>query len=529
MRGNHPIDAKRVPGAILEDQSEVVAFLSDPATHGGFPIRIVETHGAMVFLSGDRAIKLKRAVWFPYMDFSTLARRRAFCEAEVALNRRTAPRIYIEALPVSRNADGGLALGGDGHAVDWVVVMRRFDEDGLFDRLAQRGGLDTATMERLADEVARFHAGAEVHPETDFADVFRNVIADNTRSLEASAPAVFDPARVAALDAHSQAHLTRHRNLLAARSRDGYVRRVHGDLHLRNICLIDGAPVLFDCIEFSDMLATIDVFYDLAFLLMDLEHRSLRTYANAVLNRYLARTGDYGALPLLPLFMSVRAAVRAHVGVAIAEKQHDPDEQARQRAEAAAYLDLAVALLEPSGAALVAVGGLSGSGKSTLARALAPDLGHAPGALVMRSDVIRKQLAGVELFDRLPEDAYTPAASRAVFERIGELCGVALAAGFCAIADGVYRNADERAAIARVAERAGAPFFGLWLDVSSAVQEARISRRRDDVSDASVAVARAQRERVGPAPEWLHLAADCGIEDLVEAARNALITEGLTN
>lgn len=525
MRKKPDDSDRRIPGAVTEDQTETVAFLSDPATHNGCAVRVIETHGAMVFLAGDRAIKLKRAVWFPYMDFSTLERRREFCHAELALNRRTAPQIYRDALPVTRGPDGCLALGGDGTVVDWVVVMQRFDEDGLFDRLAQRNALDVAVMERLADEVARFHAKADALPETEFADTFAQVIAGNTRNLEAAAPAVFDPAKVAVLDNQSRTFLAQHRGLLAARARDGYVRRCHGDLHLRNICMIDDAPVLFDCIEFNDAFATIDVFYDLAFLLMDLEHRALRSFGNAVLNRYLARTGDYGALPLLPLFMSVRAAVRAHVGVAIADKQHDAAEQARQRAEAVTYLDLAIALLRPAPPTLLAVGGLSGSGKSTLARALAPELGRAPGAVVVRSDVIRKQLSGIDLFARLPEDAYTPDSSQAVFRRIAEICGDALAAGFWAIADGVYRNAGERATIAGVAGQADAPFLGFWLDVSPDVQEARVSHRTGDVSDASVAVARAQRDRIGPVPEWRHLDADGGLEPLLRVARDVLAAQ----
>jgi len=511
--------ANRIPGAVTEDQSEVVAFLSDPATHDGHTVRVIETHGATVFLAGERAIKLKRAVWFPYMDFSTVERRRACCEAELVLNRRTAPQIYQDVLPVVRGGDGRLSLGGAGETVDWVVVMQRFDQDGLFDRLAQRDGLDMPLMERLADEIARFHLAESARTDTHFAGAFMDVIADNTRSLEAAAPAVFDPAKVAALDSRSRGVYAQHEGLLSGRARDGYIRHCHGDLHLRNICTIDGEPVLFDCIEFNDALATIDVFYDLAFLLMDLEHRSLRGFANAVLNRYLARTSDYGALPLLPLFMSVRAAVRAHVGVAIADSQHDPAERDRQHAEAVAYLDLALALLDTGPASLVAIGGLSGSGKSTLAHALAPDLGRAPGAVVLRSDVIRKQLADVDLFAALPEDAYTPEASRAVFGRIAELCGAALAAGFWAVADGVYRNAGERAAIASVAEAAESAFYGLWLDVSPAVQEARVSGRRGDVSDATVVVARAQRERIGPVSEWNHLDADVDLGPLTESAR----------
>jgi predicted kinase len=305
------------------------------------------------------------------------------------------------------------------------------------------------------------------------------------------------------------------------------VRHCHGDLHLRNICLVDGRPTLFDCIEFDERLAVIDVMYDLAFLLMDLEHRGLRRLANVAVNRYLARTGDYGGLGALRLYLAVRAVIRAHVAAATADAQDAARLAARDRADAGDYLGLAMRLSEPAHPFLVAVGGLSGSGKTTLAHALAPGIGGAPGAVVIRSDVIRKQLFGADLFERLPEGAYTREHSRRVFGRIEALAGDALAAGCSVIADGVYRNEAERAAIRRVAETAGVPFAGLWLEVAPDVQDERLGARQRDVSDATVEVGRAQRRAAPAAADWPSLDANLGVEALRDAAMRQLAKAGI--
>jgi predicted kinase len=306
------------------------------------------------------------------------------------------------------------------------------------------------------------------------------------------------------------------------------VRLCHGDLHLRNICLVDGRPTLFDCIEFNDRLAVIDPMYDLAFLLMDLEHRGLRGLANVVINRYLARTGDYDGLGALQLYLCVRAVIRAHVAAATAAAHADAAQAAKDRTEAQSYLDLAMRLSEPTPSCLVAVGGLSGSGKTTLAHALAPGIGSAPGAIVIRSDVLRKRLFGADLFDRLPEEAYTREQSRRVYGEIEELAAGALAAGCCVIADAVFRNEDERAAIRGVAEAADVPFAGLWLEVTAGVQEERLNERQRDVSDATVEVGRVQRRNAAHVADWPNLDADLGLARLREAAAVTLARAGIT-
>jgi hypothetical protein len=317
--------------------------------------------------------------------------------------------------------------------------------------------------------------------------------------------------------------------MLAERRRRGYVRHLHGDLHLRNICRIDGRPVLFDALEFDPRLAIIDVLYDLAFLLMDMEQRGLGDAANRLLSRYLALSVEpkhpaaLKGLAALPLFMSARAAIRAHVEAAAADAQVRAAQARAHRVAAKAYLRLAVRLLAPCKPMLVAVGGLSGSGKTTLARALAPDLGAAPGALVLRSDVIRKRLAGVDPLARLPVSAYGPASSHAVYQAMGRAATTALGAGHAVIADAVFAREGERRAIARVAERLKIPFVGLWLDAPRTVMAARLDARRNDASDATARVLDQQLGYDLGNLTWTRIDAATGAAAVARRARGLLL------
>jgi hypothetical protein len=482
---------------LVADQGEVGAFLSEPATYGPGIERVerVDTHGASVFLAGDRAYKMKRAVRYPYMDFSTLALRKVNCEREIALNRRTAPELYLGVEAVMRGAGGKLALGGPGEPVEWLVVMRRFNQDGLCDRLARTGRLTLDLMRLLADEIAAFHHGAErldAGTATGGGAAGMGAVIEENLSELRERPDLFPPGDVAAFARTSRAALSRHAALLDRRLAAGFVRRCHGDLHLRNICVIDGRPRIFDAIEFNDAIACIDVLYDLAFLIMDLEHRGLRGHANLVLNRYLQHAAEFSGLAALPLFVSVRAAVRAKVGVSVADSQSDALTTQALYDEAGAYFRAARAYLEPAPPRLVAVGGLSGTGKTSLARELAPGLGAPPGALHLRSDVLRKALAGVGELNHLAPESYGAEASAAVYAELARRTRAALGAGRAVIVDAVYAKPEERAAIEAVARDLGVPFHGLWLDCPEDVMIARVAGRRADASDATPEVVREQ-------------------------------------
>jgi hypothetical protein len=414
--------------------------------------------------------------------------------------------------------DGKIGFAGNGPAIDWVVVMRRFDQSSLFDALAQTGGLSAPLMHELAGHIADFHAMAERRYDCGGAAALTAIAETNHRCLIEARHAGFSRERIEELRENSLRRLAAVGGLLDRRRAEGKVRRCHGDLHLRNICIVDGKPTLFDCLEFSEALASIDVLYDLAFLLMDLEHRGLTDFANIVLNRYLDLTDEDDGLPAMQLFLSLRAVIRAHVTATAMDRTTHPESKQEMAAEARRYLDLATRLLRPRPCRLVAIGGLSGRGKSTLAAALARGI----DARVLRSDVIRKRLFGVGPETRLPASAYTPEVSRRVYEALRQKAAAALAAGYSVIADAVSLKPEERQSFAAVAKAAAVPFSGLWLAAPASTMEARLHARRRDASDASPEVLVQQlRQDAGPM-DWVVIDAGAGPEDSLATARRAL-------
>jgi aminoglycoside phosphotransferase family enzyme/predicted kinase len=478
-----------------------------------------------VFLAGDRAYKIKRSVRFPFLDYSTLSRRKAACEAELAVNRPFAPQIYLGVTPITR-ANGQLALGGGGDPVEWAVVMRRFDEDATLDRLAEREGITLGIADQLARVAAAAHAKAPIASANPWLDALSRFV-DQNQAACGETPELFPSAKVEALTRASHQQLERLRPLLLSRGNQGLVRRGHGDLHLGNIALIDGKPVPFDAIEFDPLVATGDVLYDLAFLLMDLVERGLQHAANLVLNRYLLETrrdSDLDALAALPLFMSLRAAIRAKVTAARLENANSHGRSDLALA-AKKYFDLARELIAPPSPALVAVGGLSGTGKSVLARRLAPDIPPAPGAVLLRSDVERKALFGTGETEPLPSSAYTVEANAKVYESLCTKAGRTVAAGHSAVVDAVFAQEAERAAIEKVAASKAIILRGLFLTTRLETRIERIASRRGDASDADANIARQQETyRLGPL-RWVQLDASGAPDVTLNRARASLAGE----
>ncbi len=507
-----------------EDQQDVIVFLRDPSSYGpGVDrVEVIETHASLIFIAGERVCKLKRAVAYPYLDFSTADLRRRACEAELVLNRRTAPALYEEVRGLFRRADGAVSFAPTGEALDWVVVMRRFDQALLFDALAETGGLDRHTMDQLADHIAQFHASADRRSDHGGAVEMADLAQVQYRCLAAPSRAGFSPDRLHGILEKWDEQVVALDALLDQRRAAGKVRHCHGDLHLRNICLLDGQPTLFDCLEFDEALASIDVLYDLAFLLMDLEHRGLGHFANRVFNRYLDRSEEDGGLAAMPLFLSLRAAIRAHVSATALEHAASAVAGAKMACEARRYLALADRFLQPQPRRLIAIGGPSGAGKSTLAEGLAPELGLRPGARLLRSDVTRKLLMGVDPEERLPATAYTPENSARVYDALCRKAAVGLAAGYTVIIDAVALMAEERNSFAEIARAAAAPFSGLWLEAGPEAMANRIRARVRDASDASPEILTEQLRQDAGRIDWVRIEAGGRTEDCLTAARRAL-------
>jgi aminoglycoside phosphotransferase family enzyme/predicted kinase len=500
------------------EQTDAIAFLSDPATHPGAAVETMETHISYIFLAGDRAYKMKRAVRLPYADFSTPDLRLATCRKELDLNSRTAPELYLRVRRITRKAVGTLEFDGDGELADAVVEMKRFDQSALFDRMAQTGNLTPALMTETARAILRFHQGAPVVHSGGGAANIEGVLDVNRAGFATSH--VFIEAEIDAFDASFRAALARHAPLLDRREAAGKVRRCHGDLHLRNICLLGGEPRLFDCIEFNDGIAMIDILYDLAFLLMDLWHRGFPELANLVANRYLDEADDEDGFALLPFFMAIRAAVRAHVTATQAEESHEGSGRLANKAKA--YFKLASTLLTEHPARLVAIGGLSGSGKTTVAEALAAHVGAPPGARIVESDRIRKAMHGVAAETRLPEEAYRSEISERVYSEMARHAEFILSSGGSVVADAVFDRERDRIRMEQVVIDSALPFLGIWLDVSPDVLRRRIGKRKGGPSDATVDILSRQLQRDPGAIAWRRLDAAHKPKETVETILDLL-------
>jgi hypothetical protein len=534
------------------DQEPVIRFLLNPRNwpDGTASVEHVETHISHVFLGRMIALKMKKAVRLPYLDFSTLAARHRYCRRELEVNARFSPQLYLSLAAVVRAAEGlrlieqaepppAVSDSGTGAAcadgngrkqrpeaevVEWLVRMRRFRGEDILARRLREQPPDAALVRDLAAMAAAGHRAAEVRRVPSGRGILAATIRDQLRPSFAAARAALGDGGEQLLR-RLEDLLHTHGRRLDARVAQGWIRRCHGDMHLGNIVLLEGRPVLFDAIEFSEAIATVDVLYDLAFLLMDLAHRGHAAAAAGVWNTWLALMDDerhHAMAGAMGLFVAMRAAIRAMVALDLAA-QKQGHERAAQEEGARGFLSTALAASRRPRLRLIAVGGLSGTGKTTLARALAPLLAPPPGALHLRSDVERKRMFGRDELQRLPESCYTPEISRRVYDRLARRAALALESGWPVIVDAVYARAEERAAIARVAAQAGAEFTGLWLAAPPKVLRSRVAARRGDASDATPQVVERQLEWAEPPADWLRLDASGPPQDVLRQARAWLV------
>ena len=483
------------------DFDSMAAWLAAPAPHGAEPPQRIDTHTAAIFLSGDRALKLRRPIDYGWLDYSTRAKRLAAARREIAQNDRTAPGLTLGLAGLVREP-GGFRLTGPGEdfpdGAEPVTVMLRFPDDALFDRMAAEDRLTPALMHRTGLAIATMHRGAELRAGTgDLPGMARGEDPQLAGLRSLLGPQVGE-----VLAALARAHETL-RPLIERRR----ARRCHGDLHLGNIVLWRDQPAPFDAIDFNDAFSDIDPLFDLAFLLMDLDHRGHAELGPAVLNAWAEAVAAapgadtetaYAGLALLPLYKAVRATIRAKVGALAAQAAGVAD--GGRADEARRYLSLALGYLTTASAPrLVAVGGFSGTGKTTVARILAARI----GAVVLRSDAIRKGLRGVPETERLPVETYTQAASDRVYGELLYRAALSLTAGLPVIVDAAHLRARERDATAALARRLAARFEGLWLEAPAGVLRRRLAARAGDASDADARVLELQLSR-DPGPIGWH-------------------------
>lgn len=482
---------------------------------------LIETHISSVLLAGDHAYKLKKPVDFGFVNFSTLALRAHYCAEELRLNRRTAPQIYLEVLPVTGTLEAP-QIGGAAEAIEHLLRMRRFDPGQVLDQVAARGALTAAQVEALASAIAELHAAAApAAADAGFGTpaTVQRWVDGNLDQVRADCRSPLDRARVDALADWTRRRFERLRQRIESRRRAGFVRECHGDLHLGNVVLVAGRPTLFDALEFNDELRWIDVVSDVAFLFMDLLDHEQHAAAWRMLSVYLEASGDYDGMALLHFYAVYRALVRAKVALLrVQQPAAAPIVRVQAQRHFAHYLALAEALARARPAPqLVVMTGLSGSGKSTVAAELAAQL----GALRLRSDVERKRLAGMTATARGAAALYAPRMTELTYGRLQSLAATLLEAGVSVVVDAASLRAAERRELARVAGARGCPAAVVACEAPPPVLASRVAGRAAaarDPSDATLEVLAAQQgwrePRAGDEPAHLVIDTDCTPEEL---------------
>jgi hypothetical protein len=471
------------------------------------PVHLIQTHASFVLLTGDYTYKIKKPVNFGFLDYSTLAKRQHFCTQELVMNQRTAPEIYLEVLPIIQTGDS-FQLGSNlpaitsaEIAVEYVLKMREFPQDSLLLSLLKRGLLTEQIMADLGREVANFHSTVISNSYIRrFGEVsqIRTAIDNNYRISEKYIGGPQTQTQYQETKDYTDAFFANNPELFKRRIANNKIRECHGDLHLRNIALWPDKILLFDCIEFNEQFRFVDVMYDVAFTVMDLESRGRRDLGNAFLNTYIEQTGDWEGLQLLPLYLSRQAYVRAKVTSLMLD---DPAISTAQKAEisqtAAHYYKLAWQYTKPRRGKLTLMSGLSGSGKSTAARYLA----RRTGAIHIRSDAVRKHLGGIPLNERGGQDLYSDEMTAQTYGRLLEL-GIILAdRGWDVILDAKFDRQNLRTDAINQAQSHGLPLQIIYCTAPIEVLRERLQQRRGDIADATAELLSSQQAAFQPFTE----------------------------
>jgi uncharacterized protein len=449
------------------------------------PIQQIQTHASVVLLTGEFAYKLKKPVKFSFLDYSTLENRQHFCQEELRLNRRGAKELYLEVVSISKQ-DDLYQLGSDGEIVDYAVKMVQFPQSTLLSNMFEAGTITTNDIEEMGRVVAKFHTQAQTNRYiSSYGSIERikQSIDDNYLQTEKYIDLVQTQQQFTETKAYTDRFLLEHPQLFCDRLVGGFIRECHGDLHLRNICRWHNQTLLFDCIEFNEPFRFVDTMYDVAFVVMDLEARGRQDLANRFLNTYVEQTGDWAGLQVLPLYLSRQAYVRAKVTSFLLD---DPGISLAERAAAVvtatAYYRQAWEYTHAHQGRLIVLSGLSGAGKSTLGKQLA----QAIGGVHLRSDAVRKHLAGIPLTSRGDESLYTPEMTANTYAAVLALGSKLATQGFPVILDAKYDRQSLRAAVVDVAHKERLSLQIIYCTAPEPVLRDRLAQRRGDIADATV-------------------------------------------
>lgn len=470
--------------------------------HAVDEFQVLETHISWVLLTGPYAYKLKKHVDLGFVNFSTSALREKYCQEELRLNRRLAPELYLDVIPIT-GTESAPQLHGEGEIIDYAVRMVQFPQGKLLSQAITQGDLSVEHIDLLAQEVAEFHASIETTDENSERGTPKKImvpVEENFQHLKkqfASDKTIMETVEL--IQRENENWHQEHKALLARRKSQGFIRDCHGDMHLGNMILSEKGVTIFDCLEFNAELRWVDVMSEVAFVVMDLEDRGRSDYAVRFLNRYLEITGDYAGVPLLRFYLSYRAMVRAKVAALRINRQRSGHEGTAQiYAEFQSYLELAKNYVLRTKPLLMLAHGVSGSGKSYGSSLLLEGM----KAIRVRSDVERKRIQGE--YQLAKTELYSQEVTERTYQQLSKLAQMILKAGWTVIVDATTLKAWQRSLFRELAKSLQVPFLLLNFSADRKVLESRIVDRQSskvDPSDATIEVLAHQLEEVEPLSE----------------------------
>ena len=473
----------------MSDISNLISQMQQPSFYPHAvteKVELIQTHASYIFLTGDYVYKLKKEVDFGFLDYSTLAKRKHFIETELRLNQKIAPKLYLEVIPISKSGNK-FVLGDRGEIIEYALKMQSFPQSNLFTNFLEAGKLERESFVDLGKTVAQFHSSATID---DYISSFGTVAKikpafdENYQQSQKYIGTVQTQAQLEATQAYTDRFFRDREDLFQARIERQKIKECHGDLHLKNICLWQDKIQLFDRIEFNESFRFVDTMYDIAFLVMDLEARQKLDFKNAFLNSYLEYTGDWTGLLLLPLYLSRQAYVRAKVNSFLLDdpQVNEADKQKARETARDYYRQAYQYTQNKSSGSLILMSGLSGSGKSTVAR----DLARKKDAIQIRSDAVRKHLAGIPLDESGNNEIYSAEMSQRTYDRLLELGIVLASEGYLVILDAKYDRSIHRQKVITRAKAANIPLKIVYCTAPLSVLRDRLNQRQDDISDAGV-------------------------------------------